>query len=130
MKQYRRTTLLEDGERATATVQACGGLPKGDPYDYATQRPHRGSTNGTTCSARTSCASATTIHPNPESGAGCPPKYPTSYASRLPNEQAQETPEFCPAPRVWLDELDPESLSWCVCASWLFVQRRYWPIVS
>src|SRR6266480_3113332 len=44
----------------------------------------------------------------------CPPKYPTSYAFRLPDEQAQETPEFSPAPRVWLDELDPESLSWCV----------------
>ncbi|SRR6266699_1213136 len=43
----------------------------------------------------------------------CPPKYPTSYAFRLPDEQAQETPEFSPAPRVWLDELDPESLSWC-----------------
>src|SRR6266566_5897868 len=44
----------------------------------------------------------------------CPPKYPTSYAFRLPDEQAQETPEFSPAPRLWLDELDPESLSWCV----------------
>jgi len=30
-----------------------------------------------------------------------------SYALRLPNEQAQETPEFRPAPPVWLDELGP-----------------------
>jgi hypothetical protein len=37
-----------------------------------------------------------------------------SHAFRLPDEQAQETPEFSPAPRLWLDELDPESLSWCV----------------
>ena len=39
---------------------------------------------------------------------------PTSHAFRLPDEQAQETSQFRPTSPAWHDELDFESLSWCV----------------
>ncbi len=44
----------------------------------------------------------------------CPPNDPTPDGLRMPNEQAQETPQCRSTPRVWLNTLGSESLSWCV----------------